>query len=236
MDHCRVNIAVQHGLPDYNVYHANGFEPPWLYRYFQEESHAKALLQGDVWISTLERCRGYETVGQGDDMEGQSSWNVRKADSPAGLAAQHMMNRNGGPILQDCEFGPNCAAAIAIESRLPDAYVVCTTQSPAQSTEEVFGQYCVEISNPLRFFWLVTNRLVTQKPIFEAVFGPIKYAPLERWDEEPPRGPLGMVKRPDAYANQREVRLLWTTRENPIGSFSLTVQGVPRLCRLVNQG
>ena len=36
--------------------------PLKVYRFFKEKSHAEALCNGDVWLSTIETCRRYEVI------------------------------------------------------------------------------------------------------------------------------------------------------------------------------
>ena len=43
--------------------------PEFVYRFFKELSHAQALLNGQVWLSTLNTCRQYENNAQGDQLE-----------------------------------------------------------------------------------------------------------------------------------------------------------------------
>jgi hypothetical protein len=44
--------------------------PAKVYRFFKEKAHADALAAGNIWISTLQRCREYEDPKQGDPKDG----------------------------------------------------------------------------------------------------------------------------------------------------------------------
>jgi len=216
---------------------AADFQANKLYRYFKQERHARALCQGDVWVSTLEECRKHEERGRRDELEGASQWRVKEFNSPSGLKAQELIKQQFGGVFKDCTvYG--FEAAFAFDSMLPDAYVICTTDSRAESTQETFGDYCVEISNPRRFFELVTIRLFarTNDRISRSMLSPVTYSSIEYWDDALPLAPPGLVKRPETFGSQREVRLLWYPQTVPISPLLLTVPGVGRLCRLVNDG
>src|SRR5205085_8386763 len=43
---------------------------PVIYRFFEDASYADALAAGQVWLSTLEKCRTYDDPLQGDPGEG----------------------------------------------------------------------------------------------------------------------------------------------------------------------
>lgn len=49
--------------------------PLKVYRFFKEKSHAEALCNGDVWLSTIETCRRYEDPLQGDPDEAIQTYN-----------------------------------------------------------------------------------------------------------------------------------------------------------------
>src|SRR6476620_9237059 len=44
--------------------------PDVVYRFFDEPQYAEALVNGYVWLSTLETCRSYEDPARGDRGEG----------------------------------------------------------------------------------------------------------------------------------------------------------------------
>jgi len=43
--------------------------PTVVYRFFQKEWQATAFLSGNVWISTIKKCREYEDSERGDKEE-----------------------------------------------------------------------------------------------------------------------------------------------------------------------
>jgi hypothetical protein len=204
-----------------------------VFRYFKEERHAEALMQGDVWLSTLNQCREYETVGQGDPEEATEFYRLRYAfqGTTEDPDFARMAKRAG------VEFGASQNVEIVMSEstkRISDAFVLCTTEKQAAATSAVFGLYCVEINQPAKFGELVHRRLLQKHPAIRGMLNRVNYAPLEYRDLEEPPGSLGFVKRPDAFADQCEVRFLWIpVQQTNLKPFGITVPGVARLCRRV---
>jgi hypothetical protein len=207
-------------------------ELPYIYRYFDEEAYANALIQGNVFISTLERCRDLEKPGQGDPEEGThlrcQTYAFGDSDS-----AQIKEVTSWLPIRIDNSTNIEIASNRLV-TRIPDAYVVCTTERPADKTSATFGKYCVEVSRPAKFFDLIDARLHRFRSSGPGEFQRVRYTQLEHYDLNPPPGEIGFVKRPDPYAEQQEIRLLWKYGVNPpLTPFELSVPGVSRLCRRI---
>jgi hypothetical protein len=172
-----------------------------------EQAHLDALLAGDVWISTLERCRTHEG-GRGDPGEARVDYRsgtiVADGSDPT---LQLMAERSGisiGPDVKEVFFSNNAST-----TQLLDAWVLCTTERFAPKRMEAFGKYCVRIDQPSRFCEVVTNHIVKQCPVHSSL-GRVRYR--ERFYEgiDPAPGPLGFVKPPDIYAEEQEFRMLWT--------------------------
>jgi hypothetical protein len=119
---------------------------------------------------------------------------------------------------------------------LGDALVLCTTEAFNPGLlSETFGNFCVEITEPLHFFELITNRLTREMILKESIIGRVIYQEREYCDLEPPPGPLGFVKPPDRYQHQQEFRFLWTIdNPNNLQPFLLDVPEVKSLCRRHN--
>ncbi len=182
--------------------------PEEVFRFFELEEHAEALLQGHVWISTLETCRRYENAERGDPDEASVIYNsgtiVGDSDN-ADLQLIAQRSRIGiGPGCTNITLSNNTRS-----TRIPDAYVLCTTLGADPTTMGDFGKYCVRIARPRSFCERVTAILVRIGSIQQAYAGPVRYADrtYRFLDAEP--GPLGFVKPRDKYAHQREYRMLW---------------------------
>ncbi|MCP6036931.1 hypothetical protein NL368_26675, partial [Klebsiella pneumoniae] len=133
--------------------------PLKVYRFFKEKSHAEALCNGDVWLSTIETCRRYEDPLQGDPNEAIQTYSSGfisggSDDSRFVSAAAHA----------GIHIGPGCSG-ITIQNcrsfnKMPDAFVLCTTlEFQPENLNDTFGNYCVEISNVEEFFGLITKKL-----------------------------------------------------------------------------
>ena len=207
--------------------------PRRIFRHFKEEKHALALLRGDVWISTLDTCRHHEAMGQGDPDEGLLSYHVTSAnsDSPTFSKVARGLELGGLKFAGKSSSITNCGSTF----RLDDAYVLCWTETLSQDVARTFGNYVVEVTDARKFFELVTFRLCIKRKLVERMFGPVVYVPaLTYSDLQDPPGPPGFVKRPDGYAGQQEIRMLWTSGGPfPLEPFLLTVPRVARLCRLI---
>ncbi len=127
-----------------------------IYRFFSEEWEADALVQGKVWLSTLNKCRAYEDAEQGDKDEAHLTYNsgylVGDGDDRDFVrqAKQAGVKISSGSI--NCGI-IDCVRTTSIE----DAYVLCTTlEFSPEKLSEKFGKYCVEITDPIGFFHAVS--------------------------------------------------------------------------------
>jgi hypothetical protein len=116
---------------------------------------------------------------------------------------------------------------------ISDALVLCTTLrfDPSKMSDS-FGNYCVEITEPLKFFVKLTEELMLRYPIDRFRQAQIIYAEREFEGTRP--GRIGFVKPPDKYAEQEEHRMLWTVSvDKPLIPGKLYVPGLKRYCRLL---
>jgi len=205
-----------------------------VYRFFYEEWQADALVSGKVWISTLEACRAYEDPKQGDSEEAKETYNSGHAVGGSNDSAFVEIARRSG-----INIGPGCSNMsisnnIKISSLL-NAYVLCTTsQFSPSNLSETFGKYCVEITDPKKFFIAVSRCLEKVTVIKKSVAGEVIYRDRNYTGLERPPGPIGFVKPPDKYAEQKEFRFLWIpeTMEN-IKPFLLNCHKILGLCRKI---
>jgi len=205
-----------------------------VYRFFPEEWQADALVSGNVWISTLETCRAYEDPKQGDADEAKESYNSGHAVGGSDDASfVEVARRSGIHIGQGCSniTVNNCTNI----KTLPDAYVLCTTsQYSPENLNESFGKHCVEITDPKKFFVVVSRCFEKKTVIKEAAAGKVIYKDRHYTGLENPPGPIGFVKPYDQYVEQKEFRFLWIpeTTEN-IEPLLLNCPEIIDLCRKI---
>lgn len=208
----------------------DGYNKP-IYRFFPEKWQAESLCKGNVWISTLEACRQYEDPLQGDPEEATHTYHSGHIVGGSGDPAfVEMASRSGIHIGEGCSniTISNCTSI----RRLPDAYVLCTTKAyNPRNLSDTFGNYCVEISNPVEFFKLASMALHKQKTIQEGAMGLVKYQNRNYTGLQHPPGPIGFVKPSDQYSSQMEFRLLWIPQDSlAIKPFLLECPEVSKLC------
>lgn len=181
-----------------------------LYRYFENEEHAAAFVKGDIFISTLKRCREYEDPLQGDREEGYERYNTgRRITGNGSDPAFVAMAAKAG-----IRIGPD-VVGVTIENNerttfLHDAYVLCTTLGfSAEDLTETFGKYCVKIKSIEKFHATITESLALATPISQSARGEIIYKERFYKECEDSPGLIGFVKPPDKYAAQKEYRFLW---------------------------
>jgi len=206
----------------------------YVYRFFHEEWQADALEQGDVWLSTLETCRAYENPEQGDAEEAHETYN-----------SGHVVDGSSDPELIEVarrsgiHIGPGCSKITISNNRrksvLLDAYVFCTTtEFSPEKLGEIFGRYCVKITNPRQFFVSVSEVLEGTVSIRKAAAGNVIYKDRLYAGMEHPPGPIGFVKPPDLYASQKEFRFLWVPRETKgLSPFLIKCPLIGHLCKRI---
>lgn len=229
-----VRIAAQPRATAPGVQHVAVESPDKVYRFFKDSIHADALASGKVWLSTLETCRTYEDPLQGDPHEATHEYNSGYALGGSNDEAFKLIAARSG-----IHIGPGCSN-ITINNctavqKLPDAYVLCTTEHfKPENLGDTFGRYCVEITNPPEFFRRLTAALSRLVSIQQGAFGRVIYQERRYVGLQDPPGPIGFVKPPDRYQDQREVRFLWTLSTNAkLDPFLLDAPDCAGLCRRI---
>jgi hypothetical protein len=217
--------------PQPRLFYLDSRIPSVLYRFFEEEKHANALVKGEVWISTLDVCRNYEQQGRGDSSEGELTYNsgyIRgDGDNPALRETARRSGIGLGEGVRNITISNNTHY-----QRLPDAWVLCATEDYQLEGIKGIGRHCVRINNPVEFFRRLTAALHIACGIREAVLGRIRYSVRAYRSLEPEPGPIGFVKPPDTYAHQKEVRMFWTPRNHQerLEPTLLKAQAIAKLC------
>lgn len=223
-------IVSSHGA---KTLHVNAQNLITIYRYFREAEHATDFASGKVWISTLNSCRTYEDAERGDKEEGTLEYRTGHIKGDYGDKSFETMARRGGVELK--LGATNCTLNATRKMRIDDAFVLCMAEERTPQLAKTFGEYCVEIIEPEKFFMLISSRLMDAQKVKECVFGRVNYQARDFSGLEEPPGDIGFVKPVDRYCDQKEVRFLWTVeRGMEIKSFSLEVPEIARLCRLID--
>ena len=180
-----------------------------VYRYFGKEEHAESFARGEIFVSTLNICRGYENSLQGDHEEGFERYNTGRTITGNGSdpAFAAMAARAGIYVMPGAEI---TIANNQSVRRLHNAYVLCTTLEPFDGEElEAFGKYCVKINDVARFHDELTKSMALTLNINKTARGEIVYKDRSYKEFEGSPGLIGFVKPPDKYSDQKEYRFLW---------------------------
>ena len=202
-----------------------------VFRYFDEERNADALCAGEVWITTLQRCRAHERLASRDEMDGCR-------DYEAGLIAGSSDDPLNAPRLERLGFTATIKDSIIVGAEVrqvyPDAFVLCSTTRQDAAGHDGFGRFGVEISRPVEFFAFLRQVIASRHEV-EGVFRMVTYAEprYQGLDEEP--GPLPFTKRPDRWAREREARMLFTPlTSTKVVPQSFLERALGRYCRRVD--
>lgn len=202
-------IRLSDDYPDFGI---DRQSPYAVYRFMREETHVDSMLQGNVYLSTLETCRKHENKERGDRYEGYSFYSSGIASGTGSEPhMQTVASRLGFRMgLSTHGYFAWCSS----QTRLRDSFVLCTTDKFSTSMFKDFGNYCVEISRLPDFYMLMNKLLKQNHNIGHGLAGYTLYE--DRWYEglEPPPAPPTTVAllKPERYKNQKEYRFSW----NPV--------------------
>ncbi|MNM29970.1 hypothetical protein D3C81_405210 [compost metagenome] len=181
-----------------------------VYRYFDDPDYADAFASGEIFVSTLKRCREYEDPLQGDPEEAFEHYNSGSSITGHGSDKEFVARAARAGVFVDPSAENITIKDQVVTNYLSDAYVLCTTLGFAKNLSGTFGAYCVKITNPDAFSYELTKALAKDVRLFQSLRGPVAYRAREYRELEDAPGVLGFVKPPDLYASQREYRFLWT--------------------------
>jgi hypothetical protein len=209
-----------------------------VYKFVGKEVYANNLASGIVSIGTLEECRKFEDPLQGDPGEALHTYNSGYFkgdgnDSNLQRIAQNSQVRVS-PGSHNITFS-NFSSSRKIE----DAYVICTSEFfIKEDFSESFGKYCVEISDPHLFYYLISEALEKVFMIKRSSWGPVQYRERSNRHLDEEIGQLGYVK-PEKYRYQNEVRFLWERfypdhrKIEELKRITLHIPGISALCKRV---
>lgn len=216
------------------IIHPEDFDKP-VYRFFKEKSHAEALCNGKVWLSTLQTCRSYEDPLQGDPGEAKHTYSVANISGGGSDASFVQMCSRLGIHVGAGSSNIRINRAISVMT-IEDAFLLCTTKKYNPSKlNDTFGHFCVQISKPKEFFDRVSEELYKIFPLKNGAMGPVIYDKRDLTGLEKTPGPIGFVKPKDIYAEQKEFRFLWEIKEQQIiKPFELNCPSVASLCKMIS--
>lgn len=171
---------------------------------------------------------------QGDVGEAQHTYKVvslsHSTSSPAEF--EFATRRVGLKIVGCTDIQVRESTAVA---KLADALVICWTSRLARSLlGDTFGRYCVEIGDSLAVYRAITHQLKSAVEVKDGFAGKVQYRARLFLDAEPEPAPLGFVK-PAKYADQEEVRMLWTLKNaEDLKPLVIYAPEVGRYCRLLD--
>ena len=191
-----------------------------LYRFFEEEWQAKALLKGKVWISTLEKCREYECPQQGDSHEATSTYHqvYLHVENRIVTVRDHLILGHLG-LIQGAlpppgQFFSGCLHCEnnTRSTRIPNGFLLCTTNKENSLSDQSNNwNYGIQINcHPNTLFFLLNSALRAKKiPIVSGRHNWTDYD-TNRIYTDPLQQPhdLAFIK-PHHHKAQSEYRFFW---------------------------
>lgn len=183
-----------------------------VYRYFDKEIHADNFCKGQIRLSTLQACREYEDIDQGDMDEGKEVCRIKHLNNSDPLWREHLKSRGIEIIGNVKSF---TMENVTISSTLNNAHVLCTTNTPDhQKFAKSFGEYCVEIAH-IESFYHILGKYLWGLGFIPIGRKKVTYGNIEFDQHGQPIDKIGFVKLP-RYQWQDEYRLLWERRDAAI--------------------
>lgn len=206
--------------------------PGRVYRFFEKREWAQALIDGEVWLGTLQGYRRDENKQRGDKFEGMRFYNSGHiTDDHPGFA---LVADRSGILVQGPASSGNIISNNTTTHIVADAFVLCTTlSSEPREMEKEFGSFCVEMRAPDEFWQHVARALTKEFGNCRPSIGPVTYGNVSYTGLEPVPGIPGLLKQ-RRYAYQKEYRFLYEiSAQQPLEPFSLPVPETKGLCRLI---
>ena len=207
------------------------------YRFFNNLEHAQDFASGrSIRISTLDACRKHESPKARDINEGKTSTFVSHI---------HIKNSiNERELVQDLDYsgikitGPSLDIKVVNSTgknlMLKDSYVLCLSNMPNQYLIKHFGEYCVRINDPDKFYQALYNEMKKQFLTTKARFDHVKYDDSLTIDIAQNRihKEIGFVKT-NNYSPEDEIRMLFYSTKENIEPVFLTVPEVENYCEIL---
>ncbi len=143
-----------------------------LYRVFDEKLFADRFYNGHVRVSTLEHCRNHENTRARDRKEGVAV---------VGISPESADVNNNVPVNNTFDALANPEPSIPLvhlgnnTMKLENAYVICFSTSYNNYMKGVYGKYCIKLTSPAAFFYLLNAVMRNLQLIIDIQPGPIVY-------------------------------------------------------------
>jgi hypothetical protein len=204
--------------------------PSQVNRFLRKAPDARALLDGNVWLSTLSACREYEAIGQGDPDEARHRYNTGNLEGHGDDPEFRRRAAIGG-----FKVHPGTESIVLWQNQttttLHDAYVLCFSEHDSPGLRQTFGEHRVTLRDVTGALVAITAALGASLDVTTAALGRIRYRPRYSEGEEASAGPLGFVKPAVPFEPQREWRMLWTVaRPHEYRPFLLACDSLKGLC------
>lgn len=200
-----------------------------LYRYDAPEISKKIFEQGSIKITTLDFCRKCEDAGEGTkvttSIPGTNSLNENDVVRLLGINANSIRIKGNNAFVT---IGEN---AIRRTERLSNAFVFCT--STLENSEFLKGRYgegCLRIINPLKFFELIDRKFRNQYKKYKlskCVVDHVEYTHRTANYKNHTNKNVAFIKPAGTskhYESEKEVRALWIPAQFDIEPFFLNVR------------
>jgi hypothetical protein len=167
---------------------------PYVFRSFEKEEHVRAMLDGSIYLGSLESWRASEDPGRGDPGEAIHTYHQRVHAGRVGDPdTNEVIRRLGDPVGVPEGGGVILLHNIAQEG-IEDALGISCVRTYQPDKMKDIGSLAVRIRRPKYFFLRLCACINCVEPIAMGRIGYMKYAPREYNDLEPEPGPLGFVK------------------------------------------
>lgn len=200
-------------LQEYERIVSNGMNDP-IYRFVHGRDHASSFKNGDIYISTMQNCREYENKSRGDRDEGRIKYAITDymCDKSTPGFEEAMRRVGFWPISGNPTMSfKNCA----VINDLGNSYVLCTTLKHIPNIlSKDFGDHCFKIEDPALFGLVIARRIqLEDKCDLDFKIGHVAYTGRVFEDINADHHHPFFIK-PKEYEAQKELRMVWTIRNN----------------------
>ncbi len=201
-----------------------------VYRYMNDEKYTDLFAEGEIRLSTLKACRGYENPERGDKDEAHETYEVtHMTDRDPNFYSKSRrlgfhIGRSFGSVFKNCSS----------KSVLPNGFVLCTTaRRDDEKFMKDFGEFCVKIKDIDLFYHLITLEIQKQYSLRAGHHQKVIYSNQKYKDDELPAGKIGFVKK-EKFKWQEEYRFLWLPKDfNDCQIIDINIPAIKDLCERV---
>lgn len=161
---CCAKIAGCNFKELYDVMKLENISDP-VFRNFNKKEYALDFYSGKkIRISTLQCCRKLENASARDENEGKLSlWTspreIDKSNSKNHSVYVDDLKYTSGIELINCENISIGHSTRTSPITLPNAYVLCTSNSKSEYLKKIYGKFCIKINQPYLFSYYVFLKL-----------------------------------------------------------------------------